>query len=170
MSERRKLTREERQTVLDRFCGRCAYCGKQITMQELNVDHLVPLRKGGEDRLYNMYPSCRSCNQAKSTLDIEQFREFVQTAYQRAKQKPFFRIADAVGRTCERETPVRFYFESRKMDDYDDYMVTIDEMMERAIINWLDERTEAERKEIIERLQKMDDGAAIYISDEEEVE
>ena len=170
MSERRKLTREERQTVLDRFCGRCAYCGKQITMQELNVDHLVPIRKGGEDMLYNMYPSCRSCNQAKSTLDIEQFREFVQTAYQRAKQKPFFRIADAVGRANESDKPVRFYFESREMDDYDDYMVTIDEMMERAIMNWLDERTEAERKEIIERLQKMDDGAAIYISDEEEVE
>ena len=52
----------------------------------------------------------------------------------------------------------------------DDYMVTIDEMMERAIMNWLDERTKAERKEIIERLQKMDDGAAIYISDEEEAE
>lgn len=44
MSDRRKLTQEERQTVLDRFCGRCAYCGKQITMQELNVDHLVPIR------------------------------------------------------------------------------------------------------------------------------
>ena len=87
------------------------------------MDHIVPLRKGGEDMLYNMYPSCRSCNQAKSTLDIEQFREFVQTAYQRAKQKPFFRIADAVGRTCERETPVRFYFEqfiaeSFGIDDY----------------------------------------------------
>ena len=123
MSDRRKLTREERQTVLDRFCGRCAYCGKQITMQELNVDHLVPIRKGGEDMLYNMYPSCRSCNQAKSTLDIEQFREFVQTAYQRAKQKPFFRIADAVGRANESDKPVRFYFEqfiaeSFGIDDY----------------------------------------------------
>ena len=158
MSDRRKLTQAERKTVLDRFCGRCAYCGKPITMQELNVDHLVPIRKGGEDMLYNMYPSCRSCNQAKSTLDIEQFREFVQTAYQRAKQKPFFRIADAVGRSYESEKPVRFYFESRKMDDY---MVTIDEMMERAIMNWLDERTEAERKEIIERLQKTDDGVSL---------
>ena len=58
MSDRRKLTQAERKTVLDRFCGRCAYCGKQITMQELNVDHLVPIRKGGEDMLYNMYPSC----------------------------------------------------------------------------------------------------------------
>ena len=80
-------------------------------MQELNVDHLVPIRKGGEDMLYNMYPSCRSCNQAKSTLDIEQFREFVQTAYQRAKQKPLFRIADAVGRANDSDKPVRFYFE-----------------------------------------------------------
>lgn len=55
------------------------------------------------------------------------------------------------------------------MNDDND-MVTIDEMMECAVMNWLDERTEAERKEIIERLQKMDDGAAIYISDEEAVE
>ena len=120
MSERRKLTREERQTVLDRFHSRCAYCGKKITMQELNVDHIVPLRKGGEDMLYNMYPSCRSCNQAKSTLDIEQFREFVQTAYQRAKQKPFFRIADAVGRSYESEKPVRFYFEQFIAESFGD--------------------------------------------------
>lgn len=56
------------------------------------------------------------------------------------------------------------------MNDDND-MVTIDEMTERAIMNWLlDERTETERKEIIERLQKMDDGAAIYIADEEAVE
>ena len=83
------------------------------------MDHIVPLRKGGEDMLYNMYPSCRSCNQAKSTLDIEQFREFVQTAYQRAKQKPFFRIADAVGRSYESEKPVRFYFEQFIADGWD---------------------------------------------------
>ena len=55
------------------------------------------------------------------------------------------------------------------MNDDND-MVTIDEMMERAIMNWLDERTETERKEIIKRLQQMDDGAAIYIADEEAVE
>ena len=52
----------------------------------------------------------------------------------------------------------------------DNCMVTIDEMMECAILNWLDERSEDERKEIIERLQQMDDGAAIYIADEEAVE
>lgn len=48
-----------------------------------------------------------------------------------------------------------------------DDMVTIDEMMECAIMNWLDERSEDECKEIIERLQKIGDGAVSYIADEE---
>lgn len=50
----------------------------------------------------------------------------------------------------------------------DNCMVTIDEMMECAILNWLDERSEDERKEIIERLQKIvDNGAFIHVPDEE---
>ena len=53
-------------------------------------------------------------------------------------------------------------------DDND--MVTIDERMECAIMNWLDERTETERKAISERFQRMDDGAVTYIADEEAVE
>ena len=49
----------------------------------------------------------------------------------------------------------------------DDDMVTIDEMMECAILNWLDERSEDERKEIIKRLQKIvDNGAFIHVPDE----
>lgn len=109
--KRKKLSKTERIEIHKKTGGHCAYCGIEIDVADMQVDHLVPIRKGGEDMLYNMYPSCRSCNQAKSTLDIEQFREFVQTAYQRAKQKPFFRIADAVGRANESDKPVRFYFE-----------------------------------------------------------
>lgn len=44
----------------------------------MQVDHVIPLRKGGVDALENMLPACRSCNHYKSTLTLEQFRRAVE--------------------------------------------------------------------------------------------
>jgi len=55
---------------------RCAYCGKKTT--ELTKDHVVPISKGGKDRMDNIVPSCLSCNlhkSARNLLDWSQFRK-----------------------------------------------------------------------------------------------
>jgi 5-methylcytosine-specific restriction endonuclease McrA len=43
----------------------CIYCGAPWTQ----VDHFVPLARGGEDTLGNCWPSCTACNQSKSDRD-----------------------------------------------------------------------------------------------------
>lgn len=48
MAERRKLTKAERQAVYDKMEGHCAYCGCEISLQTMQVDHITPLRKGGQ--------------------------------------------------------------------------------------------------------------------------
>lgn len=77
MANRRRLSLEEREAVYNKMSGRCAYCGEAITFGAMQVDHVVPLRKGGEGTPENMLPACRSCNHYKSTLTVEQFRAAV---------------------------------------------------------------------------------------------
>jgi hypothetical protein len=76
--KRRKLTKSERREVYDKMHGHCAYCGCEITMQQMQIDHVVALRRGGADALDNMFPACRSCNHYKDTLTLEDFRDSVQ--------------------------------------------------------------------------------------------
>jgi len=45
--------------------GVCHYCGKKFPPEELTMDHLVPLSKGGKSIKANLVPSCKSCNSAK---------------------------------------------------------------------------------------------------------
>ena len=56
----------------------CHYCGKQITNKdELTVDHVVPVSKGGENAKDNFVISCKSCNREKANLSAERYTEFL---------------------------------------------------------------------------------------------
>ena len=44
---------------------RCTYCGETFGPNELEMDHIVPLRRGGPHRLANITPACGSCNSSK---------------------------------------------------------------------------------------------------------
>lgn len=50
-----------KEDVLERYGDECAYCGGEF--QEL--DHFVPVSKGGPHTLDNVRPSCTSCNRKK---------------------------------------------------------------------------------------------------------
>ena len=56
----------------------CNYCGKQITKkEELTVDHVVPISKGGENVKENFVISCKTCNLEKANLSAERYGEFL---------------------------------------------------------------------------------------------
>ncbi|MEW5804201.1 MAG: HNH endonuclease [bacterium] len=42
--------------------GLCAYCHKRFPSQELTMDHIVPLARGGRSTKGNVVPSCKRCN------------------------------------------------------------------------------------------------------------
>lgn len=44
---------------------RCTYCGGQFDANSLEMDHVVPLRRGGPHRLSNMTAACGPCNGSK---------------------------------------------------------------------------------------------------------
>ena len=109
---RKKLTKEQRKQVYDMFNGHCAYCGCEIALSDMQVDHIVSLHRDGADDLSNMFPACRSCNKYKSTLTLDGFRKALErmpTVLQR--DSTTYRIAVRYGLIIPNEHKVEFYFE-----------------------------------------------------------
>ena len=50
----------------------CMYCGKETSERLLTRDHLLPLSRGGHDRWSNVVAACKSCNNAKGSLTLEE--------------------------------------------------------------------------------------------------
>lgn len=59
---------KDRWAVLKRDSYRCAKCGASPSIDhkvELEVDHIIPVAKGGGNSLENLQTLCRNCNQGK---------------------------------------------------------------------------------------------------------
>ena len=57
--------------ILDRFAQfdhRCAYCGAEGDMQ---IEHVVPIAKGGTHAMGNIVPACQRCNYSKHANEVE---------------------------------------------------------------------------------------------------
>lgn len=92
----------DRMAVLDRYGGRCAYCGATLTLGRkgdtaFQVDHLHPRYLGGTDEMDNLVPACRICNHYKKTFSIEQFREQLALIPSRLERQMTYRLAVAHG-------------------------------------------------------------------------
>ena len=49
--------------------NRCAYCRSDLKRAKKNVDHIIPLARGGSNGRANLQYLCRPCNQSKSARD-----------------------------------------------------------------------------------------------------
>lgn len=45
--------------------GLCHYCGGKFPADQLTMDHIVPVARGGGSTKGNVVPACRKCNQEK---------------------------------------------------------------------------------------------------------
>lgn len=45
--------------------GICHFCAKKFPPNQITMDHLVPVARGGTSTKGNVVPSCKSCNQTK---------------------------------------------------------------------------------------------------------
>lgn len=62
---RTSLPPKLRYNVFKRDKNRCQYCGRSPPAVELEVDHRVPISKGGTDEMSNLRTSCFDCNRGK---------------------------------------------------------------------------------------------------------
>jgi hypothetical protein len=57
---------ENRVKVYERDGYRCRYCGKQLTLQTVTLDHVVAISKGGGHEFENLVAACLDCNSKKN--------------------------------------------------------------------------------------------------------
>lgn len=51
---------------------RCMYCGEQFTLDQLTLDHVIPISRGGKDTWSNVVTACKSCNHKKGNHYLEE--------------------------------------------------------------------------------------------------
>lgn len=57
--------------------GKCYYCGAKVPPEELTLDHIVPLVRGGKSTRGNCVPACKNCNNKKKHLLPIEWEEYL---------------------------------------------------------------------------------------------
>lgn len=79
---RRKIySKEERLHIYHKYHGRCALCGKPITYEELTLDHINPLYRGGTNSLNNIQAAWFACNEFKANIKPEDFEQKIEEIF-----------------------------------------------------------------------------------------
>ena len=60
-----------------RSSGICHYCGKKFKVDELTMDHLIPIIRGGKSVQGNVVPACKECNNKKKYLLPMEWEEYL---------------------------------------------------------------------------------------------
>ncbi|MCP4052790.1 MAG: hypothetical protein GY739_06950 [Mesoflavibacter sp.] len=124
-----------RETVYKKFGGCCAYCGDDIHIKQMEVDHIIPksnydmfvmnnykiptflkhLTIDDVEHIDNKFPSCIKCNRFKDNYDLESFRRELFKQLERArKYSTNYQRALKWKQVKETPTPIIFYFEQLK--------------------------------------------------------
>jgi 5-methylcytosine-specific restriction endonuclease McrA len=59
---------EVKEWVFSKYGKICLCCG---TTENISIDHIKPIKKGGTNDLDNLQPLCKSCNSSKSTRVVD---------------------------------------------------------------------------------------------------
>lgn len=59
--------------------GICYYCSKTFKANDLTMDHVVPLSRGGRSTKDNLVTSCKECNNRKKTLLPMEWEEYIKS-------------------------------------------------------------------------------------------
>jgi 5-methylcytosine-specific restriction endonuclease McrA len=61
----RTTVRLTRRNLMFRDAHQCQYCGRRPALRDLNIDHVLPRSRGGDDTWENLVTACRDCNLRK---------------------------------------------------------------------------------------------------------
>lgn len=137
---RKAISKSMREKVYKKYDGHCAYCGCELTMKTMQVDHVTPfffdeyydlkseetkekLQLDGDFQLEsfdNYMPACRSCNFYKSTFTLEKFRKRIEHILDVLERDSVpYRIGKRYGMINENKEPIKFYFEKVEEEKHD---------------------------------------------------
>lgn len=120
----KSISIQKRKVVYKKYKGKCAYCGVKLDYSEMQVDHIIPKHRGstnselsrygiskGTNDIYNLNPSCGSCNSSKSTFTLDNWKKELELKHQRLlNQNSSYRILNRFG-VVRIKKEIRFHFE-----------------------------------------------------------
>lgn len=59
--------------------GICYYCKREVGREQLTMDHVVPLSRGGKSKKGNIVPACKECNNKKKYLVPVEWEEYLKS-------------------------------------------------------------------------------------------
>lgn len=114
------ISKLKRAAVYDKYEGHCAYCGREITIKQMQVDHRVPkfsfeMRDDIDmpDHITNLEPSCAHCNHYKGGFEIEEFRRLLMQLHKALSKVHKNRVAQGFGIVTLIPWDGVFYFEKQ---------------------------------------------------------
>ena len=60
-----------------RSSGICHYCENNFIPNELTMDHVIPLSRGGKSQKFNLVPCCKECNTKKRQFLPFEWEEYM---------------------------------------------------------------------------------------------
>jgi len=63
--------------ILRKTQRKCCYCGVNLTVETMTVEHLVPRSKGGNGRRWNLLAACGICNGLRGSMSLDEFYKMV---------------------------------------------------------------------------------------------
>ena len=76
--------------VYDKTNGYCRYCDKKLAWKNYGVirargawevDHGIPLSRGGSDYFRNLWPACIECNREKGDMATREYFRYLRSEY-----------------------------------------------------------------------------------------
>lgn len=74
-AKRKRFSVKERIEVYRKTEGHCYLCGEFVDFDSFEVEHNIPISKGGTNNLDNLYCSCVTCNAIKHDIYPKEFME-----------------------------------------------------------------------------------------------
>jgi len=69
--ERKTISKKKRFEIFKRDGFTCQYCGKKPPDVVLEIDHINPIKNGGDNDDMNLITSCYECNRGKGCIALE---------------------------------------------------------------------------------------------------
>lgn len=69
----KQFSKRKRRSIYEKNKGHCYLCGESVDFNSFEVEHEIPLSKGGTNDLSNLYCSCHYCNMIKRNIYHDDF-------------------------------------------------------------------------------------------------
>ncbi len=74
-NKRKNFSAKERLNIYRKTKGRCYLCGEFVDFDSFEIDHRIPVSKGGTNDYRNLFCSCHCCNSIKHDIYPREFMD-----------------------------------------------------------------------------------------------